>query len=76
MCLAIPVKVSALIGADRAMVDVDGIGKEVSLALVDDVRAGDYVIVHTGYAISKLDVEEAERTIRLLQEAAAMAARS
>jgi hydrogenase expression/formation protein HypC len=65
MCLAIPVRVVELRGADTAVVDLDGIRKEISLALVDGVVVGDYVILHVGYALSKLDAEEAERTLAL-----------
>jgi len=70
MCLAIPVRVVALRGEDSAVVDLDGIRKEISLALVDDVAVGDYVILHVGYALSKLDPEEAERTLALFAELA------
>jgi hydrogenase expression/formation protein HypC len=65
MCLAIPVRVIELLGEASAIVDLDGIRKEVSLALVDDVRVGDYVILHVGYALSKLDPEQAQRTLAL-----------
>ena len=68
MCLAIPVRVVELRGEDTALVDLDGIRKEISLALVDDVAVGDYVILHVGYALSKLDPEEAERTLALFAE--------
>jgi len=65
MCLAIPVRVVELRGDSTAIVDLDGIRKEISLALVDGVEVGDYVILHVGYALSKLDPEEAERTLEL-----------
>lgn len=65
MCLAIPVRVVELAGDSSAIVDLDGIRREISLALVDDVQVGDFVIVHVGYALSKLDPEEAERTLAL-----------
>lgn len=65
MCLAIPVRVVELRGESTAIVDLDGIRKEISLALVDGVKLGDYVILHVGYALSKLDPEEAERTLAL-----------
>jgi hydrogenase expression/formation protein HypC len=65
MCLAIPVRVVELIGESTAVVDLDGIRKEISLALVDGVKPGDYVILHVGYALSKLDPEEAARTLAL-----------
>lgn len=68
MCLALPVKVLKTgIGpaGDGALVDLSGVKKEISLALLDDVSVGDYVILHVGYALSKLDPEEAERTLAL-----------
>ena len=65
MCLAIPVRVIELLGEANALVDLDGIRKEVSLALVDDVQVGDYVILHVGYALAKLDPIEAQRTLAL-----------
>ena len=71
MCLAIPVKVvevGAGETADFAVVDLDGVRKEISLALVDDVKVGDYVILHVGYALSKLDADEAEKTLALFAE--------
>jgi hydrogenase expression/formation protein HypC len=68
MCLAIPVRVVELCGESTAIVDLDGIRKEISLALVDDVQVGDYVILHVGYALSKLDPDEAARTLALFAE--------
>jgi len=69
MCLAIPARVVALVAPDNALIDIGGVQKEVSLALVDDVAAGDYVIVHVGYALTRLDPGEAERTLRVFAEA-------
>jgi hydrogenase expression/formation protein HypC len=68
MCLAIPVRVVELLDEATAIVDLDGIRKEVSLALVDGVRVGDYVILHVGYALSRLDPKETERTLALFAE--------
>ena len=68
MCLAIPVKVVAIGADDSAIVDLGGVRKEVSLALLSDVQVGDYVILHVGYALSKLDPEEAEKTLALFAE--------
>lgn len=65
MCLAIPVRVVELAADDAAIVDLGGIRKQISLALVDGVQVGDYVILHVGYALSKLDPAEAERTLAL-----------
>jgi hydrogenase expression/formation protein HypC len=70
MCLAIPVRVVELLGADEAVVELDGIRKQISLALVDGVQVGDYVILHVGYALSRLDPEEAARTLDLFASAA------
>ena len=69
MCLAIPVQVTELLDGDMARVSLDGVGKIISLALVENVRPGDYVILHVGYALNKLDPDEAEHTLRLLAEA-------
>ena len=72
MCLAIPACVEQLVGIDAAIVNLGGVRKEISLALVDDVAIGDYVIVHVGYALQKLDQEEAQRTLALFAELGAM----
>ena len=69
MCLAIPARVVALVAPGNALIDLGGVRKEVSLALVDDVVPGDYVIVHVGYVLTRLDPGEAERTLRLFAEA-------
>jgi hydrogenase expression/formation protein HypC len=71
MCLAIPAKVVQLREGDQALVDLAGVRKEVSLALVEGVRPGDYVIVHVGYALQKLDTREAEKTLALFAGLAA-----
>ena len=65
MCLAIPAKVVELRDADLAVIDLGGVRKEISFALVEDVRPGDFVIVHVGYALQKVDPEEAEKTLAL-----------
>lgn len=72
MCLAIPVCVEQLIGEDSAIVNLGGVRKEVSLALVEDIAVGDYVIVHVGFALQKLDPEEAALTLALFAEIGAM----
>ncbi len=69
MCLAVPVRVVELGAQETATVDLGGIRKEISLALVDDVAVGDYVILHVGYALTKLDAAEAERTLALFAAA-------
>ena len=68
MCLAIPAQVVELREGDNAVVDLAGVRKEISLALVDRVAVGDYVIVHVGYALNKLDPEEAAKTLALFAE--------
>ena len=68
MCLAIPAQVVELRDGDNAVVDLAGVRKEISLALVDGIAVGDYVILHVGYAIQKLDPEEAEKTLALFAE--------
>jgi hydrogenase expression/formation protein HypC len=73
MCLAIPALVSELLPGDMAKVSLDGVTKEISIAMVEDVQPGDYVIIHVGYALSKIDAEEAEKTLALLAEAGALA---
>lgn len=68
MCLAIPAQVIELRDGDNAVVDLAGVRKEISLSLVEGVQVGDYVIVHVGYALNKLDPEEAEKTLKLFAE--------
>jgi len=70
MCLAIPTMVTELLPDDMARVSLDGVAKVISLALVDNVAVGDYVVLHVGYALTRLDAAEAERTLALLDEAA------
>lgn len=65
MCLAIPARVIEIFGADRARIELSGVQKEISLSLVDDVAVGDYVIVHVGFAIGRLDPQEAEETLAI-----------
>ena len=70
MCLAIPARVVEISDGDNAIVDLAGVRKDISLALVEDVQVGDYVIVHVGYALSKLDAAEAAQTLALFAEMA------
>ena len=69
MCLAIPARVVALPEPDVALIDLGGVRKRVSLALVEGVAPEDYVIVHVGYALTRLDPAEAERTLAAFAEA-------
>ena len=63
MCLALPARVVDLLAGDAARVELGGVRKEISLALVDEVAVGDYIIVHVGYALARLDADEAEQTL-------------
>jgi hydrogenase expression/formation protein HypC len=74
MCLAIPAQVTALLPDGMARVTLEGVSKDVSIALVEGVAVGDYVVVHVGFALSKIDPEEAQQTLALLAEAAALVA--
>ena len=69
MCLAIPARIIELLDGDQCRVELGGVRKEISLALVDGAAVGDYVIVHVGYALTKLDPEEAAQTLALFAEA-------
>jgi hydrogenase expression/formation protein HypC len=68
MCLAMPARVVEAGPDDQAVVDLDGVRKQISLALVDDVAVGDYVIVHVGYALQKLDIDEAQKTLEMFAQ--------
>ncbi|PJG53348.1 HypC/HybG/HupF family hydrogenase formation chaperone [Bradyrhizobium forestalis] len=68
MCLAIPAEVTRLLPDAMAVVTIDGVSKEISVALIEDLAVGDYVIIHVGYALTKIDPEEARRTLELLRE--------
>lgn len=74
MCLALPARVVEILDGDVAVIDVGGVRKEIWLSLLDDVRVGDYVIVHVGYALTRLDPEEAERTLASFAELDRLAA--
>ncbi|MDD2852408.1 MAG: HypC/HybG/HupF family hydrogenase formation chaperone [Desulfuromonadaceae bacterium] len=68
MCLAVPMKIVSKDG-DNVVAEVDGVKKEANVMLLgEEVAVGDYIIVHAGFAISKLDEEYAEETIRLMQD--------
>ncbi len=67
MCLGIPVKVIEADG-QSAVVEVGGARREISLLLLDGVAPGDWVILHAGFAIQKMDEEEAAKTLALLRE--------
>jgi len=68
MCLAIPSMI-VKIEDEMATIDVDGVKRKASLLLVEDAQVGDYVIVHAGFAIRKIDEEAAQESLRYLREA-------
>ena len=67
MCLAIPALIKSVNG-HQAVVDIDGVTREVSIMLTPEARVGDYVLLHTGYAINVIDPAEAEETLKLLRQ--------
>ena len=71
MCLAVPAQIIAITQDQaNATVELSGVLVEVSLALVEDVLVGDYVLIHVGFALQKIDPEEAEATLALFAEVA------
>jgi hydrogenase expression/formation protein HypC len=73
MCLAVPGLVESIDG-DFAQVDFGGVKKSVCVTMLPELKVGEYVIVHTGYAIESLKPEEAKKTLALFEEMAKMAA--
>ena len=67
MCLAIPALVKSIDGF-QAEVEIDGVTRQASIQLTPEVKVGDYVLLHTGYAINVIDQTEAEETLKLLRE--------
>ena len=69
MCLAVPARIVSLdCAAFTAIVDLDGIRKEISTLLLESVAIDDYVLVHVGYALQRIDPLEAEKTLQLFDE--------
>jgi hydrogenase expression/formation protein HypC len=70
MCLAIPGKIIEIVDFENhiAKVDVGGVKRNVNIGMLDDAGIGDYVLIHVGFAMSKVDEKEAEETLRLLQD--------
>lgn len=69
MCLAIPVQVKQIVDDESAVVELNGVETRISTVLIEDVQLGDFVILHVGYALSKLDEDEAQKTIAALRQA-------
>lgn len=67
MCLAVPMRIESIEGT-QALVDMGGVRREISLVLTPEAREGDYVLIHTGFAISVLDEQEAQETLALFAE--------
>jgi hydrogenase expression/formation protein HypC len=67
MCLAIPALIKSIEG-EQAVADIEGVTRDVSLQLTPEAKVGDYVLLHTGYAINIIDPAEAEETLKLLRE--------
>ncbi len=74
MCLAVPARVESIDG-DFAQVDFGEVSKRICVTLLPDLEVGEYVIVHTGYAIEKMKPEEAKKTLALFEEMAQMSAK-
>lgn len=68
MCLAIPVRIEELLDEQSAVACIGALRKTINVALLDDLKVGDYVILHVGFALQKLDEAEAQRTLALLAE--------
>ncbi|KAA5601810.1 HypC/HybG/HupF family hydrogenase formation chaperone [Blastochloris sulfoviridis] len=68
MCLAVPAEVTELLADGMAKVSLDGVTKTISVALLDEVAVGDFVILHVGHALARIDAAEARRTLALLAE--------
>ena len=70
MCLAIPGKIVEIVDQENhiAKVDVGGVRRNVNIGMLEGTGVGDYVLIHVGFAMSKVDEKEAEETLRLLQE--------
>ena len=71
MCLAVPVKVVSIEG-NEAEVEIGGVKRRVSIILTPEARVGDYVLLHTGYAINVIDEAEAQETLKILEEMASL----
>jgi hydrogenase expression/formation protein HypC len=68
MCLGVPMQVKT-IENEVAICEIDGVQREASLMMLDDVEVGDYVLIHAGFAIEKIDDDEAQLTLKALREA-------
>ncbi len=67
MCLGVPMQVMTIEG-DTACCEIDGVQRQASLMLVEGVTVGDFVLIHAGFAIEKLDEDDAEETLRIFRQ--------
>jgi hydrogenase expression/formation protein HypC len=67
MCLAVPMKIIEIKG-EEAVVELEGFQKEINISLMDDIKIGEYVMVHAGFAIQRVDASEIEATLEVLKE--------
>ena len=68
MCLAVPVKILSLKDNKMSEVELDGVKRDVSVSLIEDPAVGDYVLLHAGFAIEKIDEEQAQETLKALRQ--------
>lgn len=73
MCLAIPVQITEIHDGNRALASAGGVIREIDTTLVDDLQVGDYVILHVGYALSRLNEQEAQETLQAMAEIGVLA---
>jgi len=73
MCLAVPAEIVEIRPGDKAIADIGGVRQEISLGLVENVAVGDYVIVHVGFALQRLDAADAQETLDLFARMASAA---
>jgi len=66
MCLAIPVKIAKIKGT-LAEVDMAGVKRQADIRFLENVKIGDYILIHAGFAIEKIDKKEAQKTLKLLK---------
>ena len=67
MCLGVPMRVMQIDG-ESALCEIDGVQRQASLMMVEDVAVGDFVLIHAGFAIEKLDEEDAAETLRIFRQ--------
>ncbi|HUV07688.1 MAG TPA: HypC/HybG/HupF family hydrogenase formation chaperone [Spirochaetia bacterium] len=68
MCLAVPLEISRIVSEDKALVNLGDTTLEINISFLEDPKPGDYVIVHAGFAIQTLDLEEAQERLSLFRE--------